>query len=76
LPNNSGFFYLDRIGIDEEYVEISEKNLDVMIRNVVREHHWSPETIENLYLDDADFFALGYWNDDVQKVIEGLKKKK
>lgn len=76
MPNYSGFFYLDRINIDEEYVETSEKNLDVMIRSVVREHHWSPEAIENLYLDDTDFFALEYWYNDVQKVIEGLKKKK
>lgn len=47
-----------------------------MIRNVVREHHWPMSEIESLYLDDADFFGLEWWHNDVEQKYAELKKKK
>ena len=47
-----------------------------MIKSVVREHHWSPSEFKSLYLDDADFFGLEFWFNDVVEVNESLKPKK
>jgi hypothetical protein len=44
-----------------------------MIKSVVREHHWSPDVINDLFLDDFDFFGLEFWYKDV---IETNKKEK
>jgi hypothetical protein len=43
------------------FFSVDEESLNNMIKTVIREHHWSPGKIENLYLDDADFFSL-IWN--------------
>lgn len=42
--------------------------LDAVIKSVVRFYHWSPNEIENLYLDDTDFFGLIYWYDDLHEM--------
>ena len=47
-----------------------------MIKTVVREHHWSPETINGLYLDSIDHFGLEYWYNDIKEVHAELNKKK
>lgn len=47
--------------------------MDNAIVSVVRALHWSPNDIKNLYLDDADFFGLMFWYDDVDKHNEQLK---
>jgi len=31
----------------------------------VREHHWSPQVIAGLFLDNLDEFGLIYWYDDI-----------
>jgi hypothetical protein len=46
-----------------------------MVKTVVRYHHWTPETVLNLYLDDTDFFGLIYWYNDVVQVLEELEKQ-
>ncbi|KKN59924.1 hypothetical protein LCGC14_0536740 [marine sediment metagenome] len=46
-----------------------------MIKSVVREHHWPPNIIKNLYLDKEDYQGLEYWYDDVKEVNDNLKKK-
>jgi len=46
-----------------------------MVRTVVREHHWTPEQINNLYLDDVDHEGLEFWDQDVREVYKSLKKK-
>lgn len=46
-----------------------------MIKTVVREHHWTPNKIESLYLDDADFFGLKYWYNDILEVNDELDKQ-
>jgi hypothetical protein len=50
-------------------------SLNNIIKTVVRYHHWTPKTIESLYLDDADFFGLLYWYDDVMEVIKEINEK-
>lgn len=47
-----------------------------MVKSVVREHHWSVEKIEQMYLDDNDIYGLEYWYNDVKEVSEQLKSKK
>lgn len=46
-----------------------------MIKSVVREHHWTPETINGLFLDEVDHFGLEYWYKDVVKVNKQLEQK-
>jgi hypothetical protein len=47
-----------------------------MIVTVVREHHWLPEEIAKLKLDDEDYKGLGFWYNDVINVINELKPKR
>lgn len=47
-----------------------------MIKSVVRAYNWTPDKIENLHLDDADFFGLEYWYNDVKEVDNSLKSGK
>lgn len=46
-----------------------------MVKTVVREHHWTPEIINGLYLDDIDRFGLEYWYNDVKECVNEIKKK-
>jgi hypothetical protein len=36
-----------------------------MIKTVTREHHWPPETIGGLFVDEQDFEGLFFWYKDV-----------
>jgi hypothetical protein len=47
-----------------------------MIKTVVREHHWQPNEIGKLKLDNEDYLGLEYWYNDVMKVISEMKAKK
>jgi hypothetical protein len=47
-----------------------------MIKTVARYHHWSPEILFGLYLDDADLFGLEYWYNDTIEVIKELNEGK
>jgi hypothetical protein len=47
-----------------------------MIRNVVREHSWSPDIIGDLFIDDQDYRGLEYWDTDVVKLNKELQPKK
>jgi hypothetical protein len=49
--------------------------MDNMIRSVVREHHWTPDTISRLYLDCRDHDGLVYWYEDIKAVVAEMKKK-
>lgn len=46
-----------------------------MVKSVVREHKWTPQVINSLYLDDTDYFGLEWWYNDVCKVNEEMKSK-
>lgn len=50
-----------------------------MIKSVVRQYRWSPETVDNLYVDNIDYHGLEFWYNDVleyQKEIEKSTKPK
>lgn len=47
-----------------------------MIKTVVREHHWTPETINGLHLDGIDHFGLELWYNDISELVAKMKKKK
>jgi len=47
-----------------------------MVKSVVREHHWSPEIIKELFHDNIDYLGLVYWYNDVCEVIDDVKNKK
>jgi hypothetical protein len=44
-----------------------------MIKTVARYHHWTPDVLNGLYLDDMDHFGLEYWYLDVLEVIKELE---
>jgi hypothetical protein len=46
-----------------------------MVQTVVREHHWQPNQINRLYLDDIDYNGLEFWYNDVVAVGKELKTK-
>jgi hypothetical protein len=44
-----------------------------MVVSVVRSYKWTPQEIENLYLDDADFFGLEYWYNDAVEYVKEIE---
>ncbi|MBC7486084.1 MAG: hypothetical protein H7282_04980 [Cytophagaceae bacterium] len=46
-----------------------------MIATVVREHHWSPAVVGDLYCDSEDYQGLEFWYNDVLECIENVKAK-
>jgi hypothetical protein len=46
-----------------------------MICTVVREHHWSPQIIGDLFFDADDHHGLEFWYNDVMETIDEIKKK-
>lgn len=50
-----------------------------MIKQIVLELKWLPNTIGSLFVDNQDYLGLEYWYDAVQKMLRELnnpKKKK
>ena len=45
-----------------------EQNLQNVRITVVREHHWSPDTFNKLFLDSIDTNGLFFWYEDIVKV--------
>ena len=46
-----------------------------MVKTVVREHHWSPNDIDGLYLDNVDYSGLEFWYNDIVETHKEVKKK-
>lgn len=44
-----------------------------MIKSVVREFHYPPAVIDNLYLDSADHHGLEFWFEDVREVVQKIE---
>lgn len=44
-----------------------------MIKSVVREHHWPPEVIGGLFVDDEDYQGLIFWYDDILEMQKPIK---
>lgn len=47
-----------------------------MILSVVREHHWPPDKIGGLFVDDMDWLGLEFWYNDLRALNDELKNKK
>ncbi|PXX26281.1 hypothetical protein C7967_11543 [Thalassospira sp. 11-3] len=47
-----------------------------MIKSVVRYFKWTPETIDQLFLDDYDHHGLVYWYKDVEEQEKAMKNHK
>ena len=45
------------------------------MKTVVREFKWSPDIVDDLFIDDADYHGIKYWYDDLFEVHKELKKK-
>ena len=54
---------------------MSLDSLNNIVQTVVREFKWSPETVSEMYIDDACFKGLKYWYDDIVFVHKQLKNK-
>lgn len=46
-----------------------------MVKTVIREHHYSPQVIDGLYLDDIDYHGLVWLYNDIKQVHSELKEK-
>jgi hypothetical protein len=47
-----------------------------MIISVVNEHHWTPDVIDALFINDRGYNSLGYWYDVIKAEVERRKNKK
>jgi hypothetical protein len=63
------------LSINCNFFSVSAESLDNFIKTVVREHHWSPDIIDDLYIDDKDHYGVEYWYNDVNEVITEMKSK-
>jgi len=52
----------------------SEHGFDNVVKSVVRFHHWEPEKIDKLFMDDFDFKGLYYWYEDVKDYNRQLEE--
>lgn len=47
-----------------------------MIHSIAATYHWPPKEYESLYLDDADFFGIFYWYDEIVRDAADFEKKR
>jgi len=40
---------------------------------VVREHHWQPQILSEMYLDDQDHRGVVFWYNDIVEVNKEMK---
>lgn len=45
-----------------------------MIKTVVRQYHWSPDIIGDLFIDDQDYKGLEFWHADAIEINSEMKK--
>jgi len=45
-----------------------------MVKSVVREHHWSPAHVGDLFIDQIDYLGLEFWYEDVIDMNKPRKK--
>ena len=46
-----------------------------MVITIIREHHYTPKTIDSLYFDSVDHYGIGYLYDDIKKIVEKINSK-
>jgi hypothetical protein len=47
---------------------------DAAIKSIVNEYHWSPNIIDNMYLDDFDYHGIFYWYETIKQMHNKLEK--
>jgi hypothetical protein len=47
-----------------------------MVKSCVREYHWPPSVIEEMYLDDIDYKGIEFWYNDLVDIRNQIKAKK
>lgn len=47
-----------------------------MVKSVTRSHHYPPDVIDELFLDDNDYHGLEWLYNDVIEEVKGYKKDK
>lgn len=50
-------------------------SVDAAIQSVVQEYHWTPNIIDELFLDDIDHHGLYYWYLHLKDQHEEIKNK-
>ncbi|NCX55601.1 MAG: hypothetical protein EBW87_00160 [Burkholderiaceae bacterium] len=81
MSGGGGFFYL--IGLSQDSNDITditdETTMNNIIKTIVRQYHWSPAQIGDLFFDREDYYGIMYWHDDaveVNREMESLMPKK
>jgi hypothetical protein len=46
-----------------------------MVKSVVREYHWSPIFVGDLFVDEVDEQGLVYWYNDVKEIVREMQAK-
>jgi hypothetical protein len=46
-----------------------------MMKTLVRDNNWTPQTLDELFLDDLDHHGLVFWYDDSVHVAKEIKKQ-
>ena len=65
------FFYVGGFDVESEL-----RNIDAMAVSVMRQYHWTPETIDNLDLNDSGYNGLEFQYEAIQGYIKEIKSKK
>lgn len=45
-----------------------------MVKSIIREYHWTPKDIDNLFFDDDDYHGIFYIFNDLVEANEQVKK--
>ena len=51
-----------------------DRNFDAVIKSLVRFHHWTPQQLSEMYIDDEDYLGLLYWYEDLKDYDKEVKK--
>ena len=46
-----------------------------MVKSIIREHHWTPHYISEMYIDNTDINGIEYWYIDILEMHKQLNKK-
>lgn len=65
------FFYVGGFDVESEL-----NNINAMAVSVMRQYHWTPETVDNLELNDFGYDSLEYHYEAIKGYIQEIKSKK
>ena len=68
MPGDNRFFYVG--GGDNE-----ARSVDVVIKSIVRNFNWTPNVIDELFLDEIDYKGIMFWYFDLIEQKKKVEKK-